>query len=155
TGIGGGIANNGSKPFVTPPGGRTITLVNKKVANNLAVGGVGGTAPGGAGADYLGGGGPDSGRTPSPHRARGGDGGDGLGGGIYNGAASTHPSNFNAPTVLAVEGTAIAFNAAFGGPTGDGHGGGLWNGSTASVLDSTVSHNHALGGDGADGGDGL
>jgi hypothetical protein len=33
-------------------------------------------------------------------------------------------------------------------------GGALWNGGTAFVLDTAVSHNHALGGDGADGSDG-
>ena len=44
--------------------------------------------------------------------------------------------------------------AGAGGSAGSGAGGGLWNGSTAFVLDTAISHNHALGGDGADASDG-
>ena len=101
-GIGGGLANNGSNPFAAT-GGSTIILVNSNVANNQAVGGIGADGLGGGVANVLGGVVHVSASTLTHNRAQGGDGGDGLGGGIYNGVASTHPSNFNAPTVLTVE----------------------------------------------------
>ena len=162
-GIGGGLANNGSNPFAAT-GGSTIILVNSNVANNQAVGGRGADGLGGGIANVLGGVVHISGDTLTQNAAQGGDGGDGLGGGIYNGVASTHPSNFNAPTVLTVEGSVITHNRAQGSAAGagtaagDGLGGGLWNGGTAVVRDSEMSYNFALGGDGADGsggGDGF
>src|SRR5262245_44177026 len=166
TGMGGGIINNGSNPFTTP-GGSTITLRDSTVAHNEAVGGIGGAALGGGVANVLGAVVHISGSTLTHNRAQGGDGwtavdgGNGLGGGIYNGAASTHPSNFGAPTVLSVEGSAVTYNTVEGGAAGaggssagDGLAGGLWNGGAALVLDTLISHNHALGGDGADGTDG-
>src|SRR5262249_43160983 len=97
-----------------------------------------------------------SGSTLTHNLAQGGDCGSGFGGGIYNGAASTHPSNDGAPTILRVEGSAITHNQAQGGAAGagssagDGLGGGLWSGGAAFVLDTAISRNHALGGDGAD-----
>jgi hypothetical protein len=102
--------------------------------------------------------------TLTRNAARGGGGADGLGGGIYNGAASTHPSNLNAPTVLTVEGSVITHNRAQGSAAGagtaagDGLGGSLWNGGTGVIRDTEISYNRALGGDGADGsggGDGF
>lgn len=155
-GIGGGLANNGSNPTVAP-GGSTITLLDCTVTNNQAVGGIGAAAQGGGVANVLGGVVHIADSTLTKNAARGGDGADGLGGGIYNGAASTHPLNFNAPTVLTVEGSVITHNRAQGSAAGagtaagDGLGGGLWNGGTAVVRDSELSYNFALGGDGADG----
>jgi hypothetical protein len=138
------------------------------VAHNQAVGGLGGDGLGGGVANTLGGVATVSGSTLDHNRAQGGDGGtavdggNGRGGGLYNGPASTHPSNFGAPTVLTVEESIITHNKAEGGvagaggsSAGDGLGGGLWNGSIASILDTAISHNHALGGDGAHGGDGY
>src|SRR5262249_46473719 len=102
-----------------------------------------------------------SGSTLAHNRAQGGDGGNSLGGGLYNGAASSHPSNLDVPTRLRVERSAVTHNKAQGGPgrtggssAGPGLGGGLWSGGAACVLDTVISHNHALGGDGADGSDG-
>jgi hypothetical protein len=137
--------------------------VNSNVANNQAVGGRGADGLGGGVANVLGGVAHVSSSTLTRNAARGADGANGLGGGIYNGAASTHPSNFNAPTVLTVEGSFITHNRAQGSAAGagiaagDGLGGGLWNGGTAVVRDTEISYNRALGGDGADGsgGDGF
>ena len=126
--------------------------------------GIGADGLGGGVANVLGGVVHVSGSTLTRNAARGGGGADGLGGGLYNGVASTHPSNFNAPTVLTVEGSVITHNRAQGSAAGagtaagDGLGGGLWNGGTAVVRDSEMSYNFALGGDGADGsggGDGF
>src|SRR5262245_41255334 len=165
TGMGGGLVNNGSNPFTTP-GASTITLRDSTVENNQAVGGSGGAALGGGVANVLGGVVHISGSTLTHNRAQGGDGGSagdagsGFGGGIYNGPASTHPSNLGVPTVLTAEGSAITHNkaqggaAGAGGSAGFGAGGGLWNGGTASVFDTAIGLNHALGGDGADGTDG-
>jgi hypothetical protein len=162
-GIGGGLGNDGSNPSVAP-GGSTITLLDSTVTNNQAVGGIGAAAHGGGVANVHGGVVHISDSTLAHNRARGGDGGDGLGGGLYNGVASTHPSNFNAPTVLTVEGSVITHNRAQGSAAGagtaagDGQGGGLWNGGTAVIRDTEISYNRALGGDGADGsggGDGF
>ena len=155
TGIGGGLANNGSNPF-NAPGGSTIAIENSNVANNRAVGGIGADALGGGVANVLGGVVHVAGSTLTHNRAQGGDGGDGLGGGVYNGPASTHPSNFGAETRLTVERSAITFNAAEGVASGgDGLGGGLWNGGTASIFDTGISHNRAIGGDGNVGGNGF
>lgn len=163
TSIGGGLANNGSNPTVIS-GGSTITLRDSTVANNQVLGGAGANGLGGGIANVLGGVVHVSGSTLTRNAARGGGGADGLGGSIYNGAASTHPSNFNAPTVLTVEGSGITHNRAQGSAAGagtaagDGLGGGLWNGGTAVIRDTEISYNRALGGDGADesvGGDGF
>ena len=166
-GIGGGLAARGSNTSVPVFRGSEVTLRDSTVAHNQAIGGRGAAALGGGVANLLGGVVIISGTTLAHNRAQGGDGGtagdggDGFGGGIYNGAASTHPSNFGAPTALTVEGSAVADNTAQGGAAGpggrsagDGLGGGLWNAGTAFVVDTAVSHNHALGGDGADGSDG-
>ena len=72
------------------------------MANNQAVGG-GRPAAGTEVANYFEGVVHVSGSTLTRMRPEG-DGADGLGGGLYNGVASTHPSNLNAPTVLTVEG---------------------------------------------------
>ena len=126
--------------------------------------GIGADGLGGGVANVLGGVVHISGGTLTRNAARGGGGADGLGGGLYNGVASTHPSNFNAPTVLTVEGSVITHNRAQGSvagagtAAGDGLGGGLWNGGTAVVRHTEISYNRALGGDGADGsggGDGF
>jgi hypothetical protein len=159
-GIGGGLASSANDAFVTLSGGSTTTLSNSTVEHNQAVGGRGGAALGGGVANLLGGVVTVEGTTLSHNQAQGGEGGDGFGGGLYNGAASTHPSNAGAPTVLTVEGSVLTYNAAQGGAAGggcagSGAGGGLWNGGTAFVLGADISHNLALGGDGADGGNGF
>ena len=63
-----------------------------------------------------------SGSTLTQNAARGGDGADGLGGGIYNGVASIHPSNYNAPTVHTVDGSDVNHNRAQGSTAGAGTG---------------------------------
>jgi hypothetical protein len=138
-GIGGGLATNGSNPFVPESAGSEVTLRNSTIAHNEAVGGHGGAALGGGVANTLGGVVTISGSTLAHNRAQGGDGGpagdggQGFGGGIYNGAASTHPSNPGAPTVLTVVESAITHNQAQGGAAGNGGsdgegiGGGIYN----------------------------
>src|SRR5262249_45171196 len=166
-GIGGGLANDGSNSFAAASRGSEVTLLDSTVAHNQAIGGRGGAALGGGVSNVLGGVVIISGSTLTHNRAQGGDrgasgdGGSGFGGGIYNGPASTHPSNPGAATVLTVEGSAITHNKAQGGAAGaggssagDGFGGGIWNGGTAAGLETALSRNHALGGDSADGGDG-
>lgn len=162
-GIGGGIGNNGSNHSAIP-GGSTITLRDSTVAHNQAVGGIGGATLGGGVANVLGGVVHISGSTLTHNRAQGsdgdtaGDGGNGFGGGLYNEAASTHPLNLGAPTVLTVRDSRLAYNVARGGDGaagGDGLGGGLWNGGNASIFDTDISHNRAIGGDGANGGNGY
>ena len=89
------------------------------MANNQAVGGSGGDAPGGRGRERPRRRRPHLGQHADPQpRPEGATAADGLGGGIYNGAASTHPSNLGAPTVLTVEGSAITHNKAQGAPPG-------------------------------------
>jgi hypothetical protein len=124
-GIGGGFATNGSNPFVPVSGGSEVTLRDSTVAHNWAVGGRGGAGLGGGVANLLGNVFTISGSTLSHNRAQGGDGGgNGFGGGIYNAAASTHPSNLGAPTVLTVEVSTITHNKAQGGAAEDGGSGG-------------------------------
>jgi hypothetical protein len=167
-GIGGGLGNSGSNPFFAISGVSDVTLRDSTVAHNQAVGGRGGAALGGGVASILGGVLTVSGSTLAHNRAQGGDsettgdGGNGLGGSIYNGAASNHPSNLGALTVLVVEGSTIAHNKAQGGFAGTGGsspgfgaGGGLWNGGTASIFNTDVSQNRAIGGDGSVGGNGF
>jgi hypothetical protein len=166
-GIGGGLGNSGSNPFLAVSNGSEVTLRDSTVVHNQAIGGRAGAALGGGVANNLGGVLTVSGSTLAHNQAQGGDGGtaadagQGFGGGLYNGAASNHPSNLGALTVLVVEGSTIAHNKAQGGAAvtggssaGDGLGGGLWSGGVAFLLDTVISHNHALGGDGADGSDG-
>src|SRR5262249_43832416 len=97
-GIGGGPLENGPKP-VRASRGSEGTLRDSRVAHNWAIGGRGSAALGGGVANILGGVVTISGSTLTHNRAQGGDGGmtgdggQGFGGGIYNDAASTHPSN--------------------------------------------------------------
>src|SRR5262249_37074056 len=169
TGQGGGLAGSGHNPF-GPPVSMAVTVNNSTITDNQAVGGQG--VGGGAGGDGRGGGLANlfgailtvSGSTLSGNQAlggvggSGGNGGSGLGGGLFNDGPSTFPTNPGAPTVLKVEGSALTHNQAQGGAAGaggrspgDGSGGGLWNGGAAYALDTAISHNHALGGEGADG----
>jgi hypothetical protein len=158
TGIGGGIANYGSNPFAAP-GGSTVTLTDSTVANNQAVGGTDAGGLGGGLANYFGGVVHIADSTLADNRAQGGAGGSGLGGGIYNGPASTHPSNTGAESALVVEDSHMTHNVARGGDGGsdagsDGLGGGLWNGGTASLIDTAIRGNQAVGGNGVDAGEG-
>ena len=92
-----------------------------------------------------------------------GDGADGLGGGLYNGVASTHPSNLNAPTVLTVEGRSSPTTGPREAPPGAGTGRRRsgWRPGTAAPPSSATRRSATtalLGGDGADGsggGDGF
>jgi hypothetical protein len=169
-GIGGGLGNNGSTHFALFSRGSVVTLQDSTLDHNEAVGGSGGAAfaggvaniaIGGGVANSLGGVLTVSGSALTHNMAQGMDGGGCFGGGIYNGAASAHPSNPGTGTKLTVLGARLAHNAALGGAdggdgssAGDGLGGGLWNAGNALVLDTAISHNHALGGAGADGNDG-
>jgi hypothetical protein len=154
-GSGGGLASNGCNINIPVSSGSTTTLLNTTVEHNQAIGGRGGAGLGGGIANRLGGAVIVSGGTLSHNRAQGGDGGDGLGGGIYNGPASVHPSNFGAQTTLTILGSLLAHNAALGGASGDdGLGGGLYLGGTASVVDTFIERNQAIGGAGANGSEG-
>jgi len=166
--MGGGLGSNGSNPFAPVSLGSTTTILDSTISHNQAIGGSDGAGQGGGIANHLGGVVHISGSTLTHNRALGGDGGtvrdggDGFGGAIYNGEASTHPSNPGTATVLIVARSAITKNKAQGGSTGaggvsagDGWGGGLWSGGATFILDSHFSHNHALGGDGSNGGDGY
>jgi hypothetical protein len=130
-GIGGGIATNGSNNNAPQSSSNITTIQNCTVAHNLAIGGRGGDAMGGGVANVLGGVVIVSGSTLSHNCALGGDGGHGFGGAIYNGAASDHPSNPGAPTVLHVEQSVITHNKAqdrtAGVGDGDGIGGGVYD----------------------------
>jgi hypothetical protein len=69
----------------------------------------------------------------------GGNGGDGLGGGVFNGLGET----------LTASHTALLFNEAEGGTGangGNGLGGGLYNAGPATLDDSIIAFNAALGG---------
>jgi hypothetical protein len=77
--------------------------------------------------------------------AFGGPTGDGLGGGLWNGSTAT------------VTGATFSHNRAIGGDGGDGLGGGIFNDASASLrLEGTsVTKNHANGGDGGSDGEGI
>src|SRR5262249_5375240 len=137
TALGGGLASYGVRTD-GPAAGSTATVRDSTIADNQAVGGVGGEAQGGGIANHLGGILTVSDSTLTGHHAVGGDGAGGFGGGLYNDGPSTHPSNPGAPTVLSVSGSTIAGNEAIGGAAGAGGssagfgaGGGI---SSASIL---------------------
>ena len=162
-GQGGGIAN----VF-----GGVLTISDSTLSANQALGGEGGA--GGNGGSGLGGGlfndrpsivptnlGAPTSLTVLDTALRrneavggaageGGSAGLGAGGGIASGG------------ILTVLGSNSAHNRALGGDGegsgngGDGLGGGFYGaGGTASLLDTTIGHNQAAGGEGADGGNGF
>jgi len=162
-GFGGGIMSNGA------PGNMTVT--DSQISNNMAIGGLGGagTAIGTIGAAGFGfGGGIDTsgnaistlvGCTITGNVAQGGagtngnNGGDGVGGGL--GVSNQGLNGYATSSQLTIIDCAIVGNQAVGGTGGqganggDGLGGGLvvLNGGTATLTDSSVQKNDALGGE--------
>lgn len=130
TGNGGGIHASAGDPSGTPV---TLNAQNVTVRFNLAIGGSGNT--GGTFVDA------------------------GVGGGMANYAANINVS-VSSGSAVTLSDSIIDHNHAIGGGGGDGLGGGISNvlGGVFNIAGSTVSRNHAQGGDAVaagSGGDGL
>jgi hypothetical protein len=179
TATGGGIDNSLDLAlFGDDPAPPRLTVRTSTIAHNDAIGGDGNTGLGdvvfaGAGlgggiANYLGGITDITDSVLHHNRAVGGAGNTvsggsepadlGAGGGIFNALGNFVTTvGVGGPSIVNVAGITLANNLALGGGNGgNGYGGGAYNDATSSLaLDaSSVTRNHANGGDGRAGGEG-
>jgi hypothetical protein len=167
---GGGLADYGNAPAPIPSG---LVISNSLIVGNEAIGGnnaqgLGGLAVGGgilvgsATTGFLYG--PDgsslviSGCTISGNTVLGGTGGPGFRGGLgMGGGIADEGDPMLATDLMVLNNTAIGGAGGAGGWGGTGFGGGIslsFGVSAASLTDSTLSGNQALGGPGVNGGSG-
>jgi hypothetical protein len=142
-GKGGSFSGGGGGGILNSKTG-TLNLTDSVVSDNIAAGGIGPNAGGGGGGILNNGTLNLTMSTIRANKATGGTGpyAGGFGGGISNGG-------YNNVNPITLEGSTISGNiaGAGSGPFSGGYGGGIYtNMSPLTAIDSTISHNKALGG---------